>query len=154
LLTAGLGDVRVWDASTGKMFGSPLHGTLSARWSSDGRFILTRGDDNTAVMYDGSTTEPVTPQLQHTGYVRWASVTHDKRLITASDPNLLRAWDLTPTPLPADAIADYARLLSGRQLSASGVMLSIPARELAGLGQSLRAQHPELFLTPLAGSDE
>jgi WD40 repeat protein len=154
LLTAGWGDVRVWDASTGEMFGSPLHGTVSARWSSDGRFILTRGDDNTAVVYDGSTTEPVTPRLRHTGYVRWASVSQGNRLITASDPNLLRAWDLTPTALPADVIADYARLLSGRRLSASGVMLGIPARELAALGQSLWAQHPELFLTPRAGRDD
>jgi len=151
LLTAGPGGVRVWDASTGEMFGAPLQGEMSARWSADGRFIATRRDRNAAFVYDASTTEPVTPRFRHSGYVRWASVTPGNRFITASDPNLLRAWDLTTTALPAAVIADYAKLLSGKRLSASGVMTAIAARELEELGRSLRRQYPELFAPPRAG---
>jgi hypothetical protein len=62
----------------------------------------------------------------------------------------LRAWDLIPTTLPAATIADYAKLLSGKRLSASGVMAPIAARELEELGRSLRRQYPELFAPPSA----
>jgi WD40 repeat protein len=144
LLTAGYG-VKVWDALTGEMFGAPLEGDMSARWSADGRFIATRGDDQRSRVWDASTTEPVTPFLRHSGYVRWVCITPGNRLITASDPNLIRAWDLKPTSLPVDIIADYAKLLSGRRLSAAGVLLPIPAKELAELAQSLRLRAPQLF---------
>ena len=118
---------------------------LSARWSADGRFIVTRCDDNQARVWDASTTEAITPFLAHSGYIRWVCITPGNRLITASDPNLLRAWDLKPTPLAPDIIADYAKFLSGRRLSAGGVLLPIPAKELAELAQSLRLRAPQLF---------
>jgi len=146
LLTATYG-VKVWEAATGKMFGAPLEGEgqMSARWSADGRFIATRADDHRARVWDASTTEPVTPFLPHLGYIRWVCITPGNRLITASDPNLLRAWDLKPTPLPADVVADYAKILSGRRLGAGGVLLPIPAKELAELAKSLRARALQLF---------
>jgi WD40 repeat protein len=146
LLTATYG-VKVWDAATGKMFGAPLEGEgqMSARWSADGRFIATRGDDNRARVYDASTTEPVTPFLPHSSYIRWLCITPGSRLITASDPNLLRAWDLRPNLLAPDILTDYAKFLSGRRLNAGGVLLPIPAKELAELCRSLRARAPQLF---------
>ena len=144
LLTAGYG-VKVWNASTGEMFGAPLEGDMSARWSADGRFIVTRGNDKRARVYDAATSEPLTPFLPHSGYIRWVCITPGNRLITASDPNLLRAWDLKPTPLATEVIADYAKLLSGRRLNAGGVLLPIPAKELAELNRSLRTCAPQLF---------
>ena len=150
LITAGdSGEVKLWDATTGEMLLSPMFvgDSLgrSARWSADGRFIATRSDDKLARVWDASTTEAVTPLLAHSGYIRWACITSGNRLITASDPNLLRAWDLTPTPLAPDVIADYAKLLSGRRLNAGGVLLPIPAQELAELAKSLHARAPQLF---------
>ena len=145
LVTAGLGGVKVWDAATGEMFGAPLSGSMSARWSADGRFIATRGEDRLARVFDASTTEPVTPFLPHSGYIRFTCITPGNRLITGSDPNLLRAWDLKPTPLAADVIADYAKLLSGRKLNAGGVMLPLKPDELAELSRSLHARAPQLF---------
>jgi len=58
---------------------------------------------------------------------------------------LLRAWDLKPTLLSSDILADYAKLLSGRRLNAGGVLLPIPAKELAELNRSLHARAPQLF---------
>ena len=150
LITAGLsGEVKLWDAATGEMLLSPMNvgdsAALSARWSADGRFIVTRCDDNQARVWDASTTEAITPFLAHSGYILWVCITPGNRLITASDPNLLRAWDLKPTPLAPDIIADYAKFLSGRRLSAGGVLLPIPAKELAELAQSLRLRAPQLF---------
>jgi WD40 repeat protein len=150
LLTAGLApEVKVWDAATGAMVGAPLRiGTKPARaglWSADGRFIVTRSDEQFARVWDAATTEAVTPLLRHTNDIRWVCITPNNRLITASDPNLLRAWDLKPTTLPVDVIADYAKLLSGRRLSPSGALLPLRALELADLASSLRTKAPELF---------
>lgn len=92
--------------------------------------------------------EGETPPLPHAGCVYWACVTPGNRLITASAPNLIRAWDLRPTHLPAEVIADYAKLLSGRQLSPGGVLLGLKAEELTALSRSLRVRAPELFTEP------
>jgi WD40 repeat protein len=160
LITAGLSEeIKLWDAASGEMLFGPMvvdewvtrrPGTSggaarSCRWSADGRFIASRADSGRARVFDASTTEPVTPFLQHSGYIRWVCITPGNRLITASDPNLLRAWDLKPMPLPAEVIADYAKLLSGRKLTAAGVLVPVPAQELAELANSLRARAPTLF---------
>ncbi len=150
LLTAGLSfDVKLWDAESGRMQLAPMRtserSARLARWSPDGRFIVTRSHDGIARVWDAATAEPVTPLLRHAGDVRWVCLTAESRLITASDPNLLRAWDLKPTTLPVDVIADYAKLLSGRRLSPGGALLPLRAQELADLARSLRLKAPELF---------
>lgn len=150
LLTAGLSfDVKLWDTVSGRMQLAPMRiserSARLARWSADGRFIATRSDDGIARVWDAATEEPVTPLLRHAGDVRWVCITAGSRLITASDPNLLRAWDLKPTTLPVNVIADYAKLLSGRRLSPSGALLPLRAQELADLARSLRTKAPEFF---------
>jgi WD40 repeat protein len=122
LITAGLaGSVIQWDVASGEMLQAPM-GTgfgpaMSARWSPDGRFIAYRNDGRVARVWDVATAEAVTPMLRHTGYIHWAYLTPAHRLITGSAPNLIRAWDLKPTLLPAEAITDYVKLLSARQLT-------------------------------------
>jgi WD40 repeat protein len=144
VLTSGYASKR-WNSMNGEMLGAPMDGIGSAHWSADGRFIATHGYDSKVRVYDATTTEAVTPFFRHRGFVRWVCVTPADRLITASDPNLLRAWDLKPTTLAPNVIADYAKLLSGRRLSAAGVMLPVPASELADLAHALRAKAPQLF---------
>jgi WD40 repeat protein len=150
LLTAGLTpEVRIWDASTGEPLLAPLRlGTKpleTAGWSLDGRFIVARSDDNVVRVWDSATGEAVTPLLKHSGYVRLASLVANNRLITLSLPNVMRAWDLTETHLTPDAIADYAKLASGRRLNAAGVTVPATPSELADLCRSLRARAPQLF---------
>ena len=139
----------MWDAVTGTQLLAPLSlpkgDVRVAHWSPDGRFIIGRSDKRQARVWDADTGEAVTPLLKHSGDIRFAFMTRSHRLITASDPDLLRAWDLKPTLLTAEVIADYARLLSGRRLNASGVLLPVKASELAELSRSLRARAPQLF---------
>ncbi len=151
--------IKVWSATDGNPWYSseasqqpllaPLSmspsGRVEASFSPDGRFIIASDDNHATRVWDAATAEPLTPVLQHNGPVRWACVTPGNRLITASGLNLLRAWDLKPTLLPAEAITDYVKLLSARRLSASGLMSGIPGPELAELHRSLLARHPELF---------
>ena len=153
LLTAGLTpEVKVWDAATGEELLTPLHlGTKpleTALWSLDGRLIVARSDENTVRVWDAATGEPVTPVLKHSSYVRLAHLVANNRLITLSLPNLMRAWDLTETRLPADVIADYAKLVSGRRFNAAGVTVPAKPSEQADLCRSLRARAPQLFEQP------
>ena len=82
------------------------------------------------------------------GKVRGAFLTPANRLVTVSDPDLLRSWDLSATKLPAEAIADYARLLAGRRLNSAGVLLPLGSYELAELRRFLSTRFPELFAKP------
>jgi len=150
IITAGLTpELRVWDASTGEQLLASLHlGTKpleAGLWSLDGRFIVARSDDNVVRVWDAATGEPVTPLLKHSSYVRMAHLVVNNRLITLSLPNLMRAWDLTETPLPVDVIADYAKLVSGQRFNAAGVTMPATPSELADLCRSLRARAPQLF---------
>lgn len=139
LLTAGYNlEVLVWDAAAGAQLLAPLQmpagDDCGARWSPDGRFIVTWSDDTNARVWDSSTGEAITPLLKHTGIIRSVFMTRSNRLVTASEPDLLRAWDLNETPLLPDVLADHAKLLSGRRLNAAGVMLPLKPEELAELG--------------------
>jgi WD40 repeat protein len=150
LLTAGHDDqILVWDAETGlQLLGSirTSDGIVRvARWSPDGRFIVTRNDARDVRVWDGATGEPVTPPLHHGGEVAFARMTQPGRLMTASYPDQLRAWDLRETTLPADVLADYAQLAAGRQLSPTSALLVLPPEKLATLARSLRQRAPERF---------
>jgi WD40 repeat protein len=150
LLTAGLTpEVKVWDAATGEELLTPLRlgakPLETALWSLDGRFIVARSDENTVRVWDAATGEAVTPAIKHSSYVRLAHLVANNQLITLSLPNLMRAWDLTETRLPADVIADYAKLVSGRRFNAAGVTVPATPSELADLCRSLRARAPQLF---------
>jgi WD40 repeat protein len=150
LTTSGLTpEVKVWNAATGEQLLAPLHlGTKpikTAQWSLDGRFIVARSDDNVVRVWDAATGEPVTPILKHEGYIRLAHLVVHNRLITLSLPDLMRAWDLTATRLPAELLAGYAKLVSGRRFNAAGVVVPVKPSELAQLCCSLRARAPQLF---------
>lgn len=150
LLTAGLHPAaKLWDGVTGeRLLRSMQIGdkpTRAARWSADGRCIITRSDEKLVRVWDAATAEAVTPLLRHSGYIRWACITPGNRLITASDPDLLRAWDLKPVLLPADVLADCARVLAGNRLDASGGRWPVTAVEQEKLHRSLRSRAPQLF---------
>jgi WD40 repeat protein/serine/threonine protein kinase len=150
LLTAGTGEeVLVWDATSATQLLAPLRMPIGpvrvGHWSPDGRYIITRNDKRQPRVWDAATGEAVTPLLKHSGDIQMAFMTRSHRLITASDPDLLRAWDLKETPLPPDVLAAYAKLLSGRRLNAAGLMLPLKSDELAALFQSVRARAPQLF---------
>lgn len=150
LLTVGASDqVLVWDTATGAQLFAPLQLTGGAirfaRWSPDGRFIVARNDDKKARVWDAATGEPVTPILPHDGEILFAYMTRGNRVVTVSFPDLLRAWDLQETTLSPDVLRDYAKLLSGRYLNESGVVLSLKPDKLALIERSLRERAPHLF---------
>ena len=134
-----------WDGAENRALTFGENKQSHARWSPDGRFIVTRNDGRKVRIWEAATGEAVTPLLDHSGDVGFAFMTRDSRLITASEPNLIRAWELSPTTLPPEVLADYAKLASGRRLNAAGVMLSLTPLELGELARSLRQRAPELM---------
>jgi WD40 repeat protein len=142
-------EARVWDASTGELSLPPLRiGNQPLRtvmWSLDGRFLVSRSDENVARVWDAATGEAVTPLLKHNGYVLLAHLVANNRLMTLSQPNLMRAWDLLETKLAAEVIADYGKLVAGRRLSPAGVLVPLKPDELVTLHRSLRTRAPALF---------
>jgi WD40 repeat protein len=80
LATAGQSsEVKIWDSTTGEQLLAPLQlgdkPIETAQWSLDGRLIVARSDENTVRVWDTATGEPVTPILQHEGYIRLAQAT-------------------------------------------------------------------------------
>ncbi len=149
-ITAGMSpEVKVWDSMSGDMIRNPMRidatPARSGRWSADGRFIATRSDSRFVRVWDATTTEAVTPLLRHAGDIRWVCITPGNRLITASEPNVLRAWDLKPTLLSADLLREYAEVLSGRRLTEHGTLLPLTDSELEAKVRSLSQRSPELF---------
>jgi WD40 repeat protein len=169
VLTSGgvASDLKLWNATAGepwfssKPLGEPLVAPmrmspserLDAIFSADGRFVVATDDAHRIRVWDIATGEAVTPRWRKDARIELLNLTTRLRLnvISAHRPS---AWDLKPIGLPSETIVDYATLLAGRRLGPGGALLPIPARELAELGQSLRARHPKLFLTPRAGRDE
>ena len=90
------GTARVWDAQTGQPLTEPLkHADLvfSAKFSSDGKRVVTASMDSTARVWDAQTGQLLTEPLKHAGWVRSAQFSPDgKRVVTVSG-KAARVWD-------------------------------------------------------------
>jgi WD40 repeat protein len=65
-----------------------------AVFSPDGRWVVVRGEDNAARMWDAATGEPLAPPLRHDGTVVHAAFSSSGlRLLTADDDRTVRVWD-------------------------------------------------------------
>jgi WD40 repeat protein/serine/threonine protein kinase len=149
ILSSGGDETLVWDARSGTQLFGPLRMNGAhcemAHWSPSGRFIVTQSYNQKVRVWDAYTGEPVTPMLTLPGNIHFAGMLNDERLITASNPNLIQAWDLKKSILAPSLLAQYAKLLSGRTLNAAGVLLPLNPDELSNLLRSLQTSSPDLF---------
>jgi WD40 repeat protein/Flp pilus assembly protein TadD len=98
-----------------------------ARFSPDGRRVLTAGDDGKVHLWDSETGEKTTPPLRHAGPVLRAVFRPDGRHVaTASHDRTARVWDtatgkaVTP-PLKHDAPVNWVDFSpDGRQVVTAG----------------------------------
>ena len=105
----GAGEARLWDAQTGHPLTPPLPhaaGVTAARFSADGRRVVTGCQDGTAWIWDTATGERLRPLVQHNGPIEAVQFSPDGReVLTASRDKTARLWEaatgqpLTP-PLP------------------------------------------------------
>jgi WD40 repeat protein/serine/threonine protein kinase len=100
LLAYGKEGLGLLDVQTGKQlvaFRGHSGAVMSALFSTDGRFVVTASDDQTARVWDAATGKEV-HLLRHKASVQFAVMTPDgRRVATASDT--VRVWDLEPLPI-------------------------------------------------------
>ncbi len=101
--TQRVATARLLSALTFRNFPRPIGWPLShagsvrmARFSPDGKRIVTASDDGTARVWEASSGRPVTPPLRHDDVVRCAEFSPDGRsVLTASHDATVRLWDST-----------------------------------------------------------
>jgi WD40 repeat protein/serine/threonine protein kinase len=103
LLTRGRKMVRLWDTSSSQPIGLPMaHDDTIwvARFSADGRSIMTASTDQTIRLWEAATGKPLGAPFRHTGGVMFAdlSPTNDKLVAVCPDEkgDFLRLWQIMP----------------------------------------------------------
>lgn len=122
---------QLWDAASGQPVGPPLpHGAAvnDARFSPDGRFLVTASADSTARVWDANTGKPVTPPLFHRSAASSAGFSPDGRLVVTGTLNgECRVWDaatgeaVTPSMQQPDGIQHVAFAAGGRRILSTGL---------------------------------
>jgi WD40 repeat protein/serine/threonine protein kinase len=97
LMDVGGNAVRLWDAATGEERAT-LRGhtdrARSARFSPDGKQVVTASDDRTARTWDAATGRPLLTLTGHAERVASAVFSPDgKRVLTAGEDRTARVWD-------------------------------------------------------------
>ncbi len=94
LVTAGE-NAKLWDIRSGRMLRALRHSAAvnCVQFSRDGRKIVTASADQTAVVWDANTGQPLTPPLRHDDDVFWAAFDPaGERVATASRDKTVRIW--------------------------------------------------------------
>jgi WD40 repeat protein/tRNA A-37 threonylcarbamoyl transferase component Bud32 len=94
--TAGLGEVKIWDLSSGRVLNLRGHTALveGLACSPDGRRLATGSDDQTIKLWDTTTGEELFTLRGHTGGVICVAFSPDgQRIASGSWDRTLRVWD-------------------------------------------------------------
>lgn len=86
-----------------------------ACFGMDGRCIAVADEQDAVWILDADTLAPVTLPFPHEGEVHHMVVTPSSCLVTVSDPDQIRRWDLKDHRLGGDLVQRAAAILSGRR---------------------------------------
>jgi WD40 repeat protein len=119
--------VVVWNPVTGSAVSNPMrHGGplwYAVAFSGDGRSIVAGCDDHTVRVWDIETAKPIGPMLRHEAALRSAAfMENDSQVITGTSAGTVRIWDVSRSPLGADAerIELWLQVSTGLKLDDAG----------------------------------
>ncbi len=139
-------EVRVVDLPSGRLRCPPLahkNSVLHAAFSPDGRFLATAVADQTAIIWDAHSGEPVHPPLKHSGIVLKVCFSPDGAWLATGDKTEVRIWDVQSGVLVAPALKHGAEMVSvefspdGRHLITAAVTGPVRVWNLAGTEPAL-----------------
>jgi WD40 repeat protein/serine/threonine protein kinase len=139
VLTGGLdAKFQLWDAATGAPVGTALPGPSG--FSPDGQLVWT-AEGKVVRLRDATTGKLVGPALVHALPVQNAALSADGKLLRAHcSDGTIRLWDVSPLPLPADAVQVtlWVQLRTGLELDTAGVARGLNATAWAARRDKLR----------------
>ncbi len=146
-----LGDARIWDARTGQLLVSGPQKGLglvgSARFSPDGRRVVSCDHRRCALIWDAETGKQLAPSLQHNGFVQTAEFSPSgDRVITGSSDGTAMVWN-TKTGEPLTPPLQHTAGVLGASFSPDGFEIITTCED-----QTVRvwdAQTGELLTPPL-----
>jgi WD40 repeat protein/tRNA A-37 threonylcarbamoyl transferase component Bud32 len=131
---------RLWDMTTGRPIGQTLIGSLFMQgdiFNRDGT-LLVGNDKGLIRLYDTSTTQPIGPPLSaDKTFFAWGFIP-DGRIVATRRDSTVHLWD-PPAPVSGDddAIGRWARVITGLELDADGVIHALDAPWLDAMGREL-----------------
>lgn len=124
--------------------GSGTFPVRRACFGKDGQCIAVADEQNAVHILDALTLAPWTLPFPHLGEVQHMVVTPSKQLVTFSDPDQIRRWDLQDRRLPVAVFEQAATVLSARQPRAGTTPESLPLPRLLSGHARLQADAPHL----------
>lgn len=123
---------------------------VAARFAWDDRLLAVADTEGWVWVMEAATGEWVTPPRRHAGLVWQVYLDATGRLVTLSDPDGIRGWDLSDALPAADLLAWQTRLQAGRQLGNQDTLVPVPAGQLLEWWKQWRGR-PESTVAEEAG---
>jgi len=91
------GSTRLWSAETQEPFGETMVSSSSivaAKFSENGRYVLTVSGDDTARRWDARTGKPLAGQIEHSAHINFVVFSNDgQKVLIAEDRHSANIWD-------------------------------------------------------------
>lgn len=136
VVTISEGAARLWETESGRPVGEPLgHGgswVKTAAFSSDGRWVVTAGEDGTARLWDATSGRSIRSPLGHDEPLSSAFFdARGERVVTACEDGALRVWKIgTPqSDIESEWLANLVHTVAGWRVDGVGALEPITAGE-------------------------
>jgi tetratricopeptide (TPR) repeat protein/WD40 repeat protein len=138
----------IWDLEVGQPAAPLIRGAKSAKFSHDGRFLLTMGGEPYgAQVWDVATGEPLSLPIRTQSLPLAPSRQAEPELgpggnfLISTAGDQLALWDFRPLQLPPQEVTLWAQAIAGHRIDEFGGDVPLDAREVAAAWKSYTQGH-------------